>query len=81
MGGTLEDMEETVLMEDLVLLALCLDPVSRDGKEEIITREGLLVETVRKAASIQDQDHQLEMVDLALGMEEEAIIKPVLEDL
>ena len=81
MGETLEDIMEIVLMEDLVLLALCLDPVSRDGKEEIITREGLLVETVREAASIQDQDHQLEMVDLALGMEEEAIIKPVLEDL
>ena len=81
MGECLEVMMETVLMEDLVLLALCLDPVSRDGKEEIITREGLLVETVRKAASIQDQDHQLEMVDLALGMEEEAIIKPALEDL
>ena len=65
-------------MEDLVLLAFCLDPVSRDVKEEIIAREGLLVETVREAASIQDQ---LKMEDPALGMEEEAIIKPVLEDL
>ena len=67
-------------MEDLVLLALCLDPVSRDGKEEIITREGLLVETVREAASILGQDQQLEMVHLVLGMEEEAITKPALED-
>ena len=69
-------------MEDLVLLALCLDPVSMDFKEEIITREGLLGGTVREAASMMDQDHQpLEMVHLALGMEEEAIIKPALEDL
>ena len=80
MGETLEDIMEIVLMEDLVLLALCLDPVSRDGKEEIITREGLLVETVREAASILGQDQQLEMVHLVLGMEEEAITKPALED-
>ena len=59
MGGTLEDMEETVLMEDLVLLALCLDLVSMDSKEEIITREGLLVGTVMEAASVVDQDHQI----------------------
>ena len=80
MGETLEDIMEIVLMEDLVHLALFLDPVSRDGKEEIITREGLLVETVREAASILGQDQQLEMVHLVLGMEEEAITKPALED-
>ena len=78
MGETLEDIMEIVLMEDLVHLALFLDPVSRDGKEEIIAKEGLLVETVREAASILDQ--QLEMVHLVLGMEEEAITKPALED-
>ena len=76
-----ETLEETVLMGGLVLLALCLDPVSMDYKEEIIIREGLLVETVREAASILDQDHQLEMMDLALGMVEEVITKPALEDL
>ena len=82
MGETLEDMKEMVLMEDLVLLALFLDPVSRDGKEEIITREGLLGGTAREAASMMDQDHQqLEMVHLVLGMEDKAIIKPALEDL
>ena len=82
MGETLVDMKEMVLMEDLVLLALCLDPVSRDFKEEIIAIGGLLLEIVREAASILDQDHQqLEMMDLALGMEEEVIIKSALEDL
>ena len=82
MGETLEDMENTVLMEDLVPLAFCLGPVSLDFKEEIITREGLLGGTVREAASMMDQDHQqLEMMDPALGMEEEVIIKSALEDL
>jgi hypothetical protein len=80
MEETLEDMEEIVLLEDLVLLALCLYPVSMDYKEEIITREGLLVGTMEEAASIQDQDQQLEMVDLDLGLEVEAIIKPALGD-
>ena len=54
MAETLEDMVETVLLEDLVLLALCLDPVSMDCKEEIITREGLMVGPIRVAASILD---------------------------
>ena len=80
MGECLEVMMETVLMEDLVLLALCLDPVCRDGKEEIITREGLLVGTVMEAASVVDQDPQPERVHLTFGMEEEVIIKPALED-
>ena len=80
MEETLEDMEEIVLLEDLVLLALCLDPVSMDYKEEIITREGFLVGTREEAATIQDQDQQLEMVDLDLGLEVEAIIKPALGD-
>jgi len=80
MEETLADMEEIVLLEDLVLLALCLDPVSMDYKEEIIIREGLLVGTMEEAASIQDQDQQLEMVDLDLGLEVEAIIKPALGD-
>ena len=75
MGETLEDMKEIVLMEDLVLLALCLDPVCRDFNEEIITMDGLLLEIVREAASILDQDHQ------QLEMEEEVIIKSALEDL
>ena len=52
-----------------------------DCPEEIITMKGLLLWTVREAASILDRDHQLEMRDLALGMEEEVIIKPALEDL
>ena len=81
MGECLEVMMETVLMEDLVLLALCLDPVSMDSKEEIITRKGLLVGTVMEAASVVDQYHQPERVHLTFGMEEEVIIKPALEDL
>ena len=78
----MEDTKEIVLMKDLVLLALCLDPVCRDFNEEIITMDGLLLEIVREAASILDQDHQqLKMMNPALGMEEEVIIKSALEDL
>ena len=56
----------------LGILSKCL---SRNNKHS------LLVGIVKEAASMMDLDHQLEIIHLALGMEEEEIIKPALEDL